>query len=72
MCGWNKTNPITGRVPLEVHHVDGNPENNKENNLRLVCSNCHALTPGFRNLNKGKGRLWRRDRYVKVSPVAPK
>lgn len=27
-CGWNKRHSITGRVPLEVDHVDGNYKNN--------------------------------------------
>lgn len=66
-CGWNKRNPITGKVPLEVDHIDGNPENNKETNLRLLCPNCHSLTPFFRNLNKGRGRKWRTDKYMKNS-----
>jgi hypothetical protein len=66
ICGWSQINPNTGRVPLEIDHIDGNSENNNEDNLRLLCPNCHALTPGFRNLNKGKGRKWRRDRYVKL------
>lgn len=64
-CGWNKKHPITGNVPLEVDHVDGNSDNNKENNLRLLCPNCHALTPYFRNLNKGQGRQWRSKKYIK-------
>ena len=58
-CGWNKRNPVTNRVPLEVDHLDGRSDNNTEKNLRLVCPNCHALTPTFRNLNKGRGRAWR-------------
>lgn len=66
LCGWNKMHPITHRVPLEIDHIDGNPENNIEENLRLICPNCHSLTNNFRNLNKGKGREWRRLKYLKV------
>src|SRR3989344_4815550 len=45
ICGWNKKHPITGVVPVEIDHIDGNSENNLEKNLRLLCPNCHALTP---------------------------
>jgi hypothetical protein len=65
LCGWNRINPVTCRVPLEIDHIDGDSENNTESNLRLICPNCHSLTPNFRNLNRGKGRKWRMDKYVK-------
>ena len=58
-CGWNKRHPITDRVPLEVDHVDGNYKNNRMENLKLLCPNCHSLTLTFRNLNKGNGRKFR-------------
>jgi Zn finger protein HypA/HybF involved in hydrogenase expression len=61
-CGWNKRNETSGKIPLEVDHIDGNSENNLEENLRLLCPNCHALTPHFRNLNKGNGRAWRKEK----------
>lgn len=60
LCGWNKRHPVTKVIPVEVDHMDGNSENNAEGNLRLLCPNCHALTPSFRNLNSGKGRIWRK------------
>ncbi len=64
-CGWNKKHPVTGVVPLEIDHVNGDAENNTEKNLRLLCPNCHALTPFYKNLNRGKGRRWRMDKYIK-------
>ena len=67
LCGWNKKHPITSKVPLEIDHIDGDSENNFEKNLRLLCPNCHALTPFYKNLNRGKGRKWRMNKYIKNS-----
>lgn len=72
ICGWNKKHPITGVVPVEIDHIDGNSENNIENNLRLICPNCHALTPFYKNMNRGKGRKWRIDKYIKNSFISPR
>ncbi len=47
-------------APIEVDHIDGNSSNNLEENLRLLCCNCHAQTPTYRAKNKGNGRGWRR------------
>ena len=55
-CGWAEINPRTGEVPLVADHIDGNWRNNTEENLRLLCPNCDALTPTFSALNKGNGR----------------
>jgi 5-methylcytosine-specific restriction endonuclease McrA len=62
-CGWSKVNPYTGNSPLQVHHVDGDGENNREGNLKLLCPNCHSLTQTFGGANRGKGRAQRRERY---------
>lgn len=35
-------------IPLEVEHVDGDRTNNDKKNLKLLCPNCHALTPTWR------------------------
>ena len=53
-CGWNEKNSVTGKSPLEIDHIDGDSTNNAEENLRLLCPNCHSLTPTWKALNAGK------------------
>lgn len=55
-CGWAAIYPVTGKVPVEIEHIDGNWENNRLSNLTLLCPNCHSLTSTFRGLNRGAGR----------------
>lgn len=62
-CGWCGVNPVSGRVPIELEHIDGNSENNSLENLKLLCPNCHSLTPTYKALNIGNGRYKRRKRY---------
>lgn len=69
LCGWHKINPYTNKIPLEIEHIDGNHENNKEENLILVCPNCHSLTATFRALNKGNGREKRRKLLASVAQL---
>jgi predicted nucleic acid-binding Zn ribbon protein len=64
-CGWGEMNPYSKKIPLETEHIDGNFENNKEENLTLLCPNCHSLTPTAKGANKGHGRYYRRERYKK-------
>ena len=51
-CGWGEINIFTNRVPLQIHHIDGNSENNVESNLQVLCPNCHSLTENFGSRNK--------------------
>ena len=53
-CGWSEINEFTNRVPLEVHHVDGDFTNNVISNLIILCPNCHALTSNYRSRNKNQ------------------
>lgn len=36
-------------VPLELEHIDGNNRNHSRDNVTLLCHNCHAQTPTWRN-----------------------
>ncbi len=56
LCGWGEINPVTGKTPLAVDHIDGNSRNHFKENLRVLCPNCHSLTPTYGALNKGNGR----------------
>jgi hypothetical protein len=41
-------------IPLELDHVNGDRFDNRLENLRLLCPNCHALTPTYRGRNIGR------------------
>ena len=56
-CGWGSVNEHSNLVPLQVHHKDGNCLNNEEDNLQLLCPNCHSLTDNYGNRNKNSKRI---------------
>lgn len=59
-CFWSIKNEFTGKVPLQIHHKDGNCQNNCIENLELLCPNCHSLTKNFGSGNKGNSKRSRR------------
>jgi hypothetical protein len=61
-CGWGEINPSTGLIPLQIHHKDGNCVNNSEDNLELLCPNCHSLTETYGSLNVNSSRVYRRQK----------
>ena len=77
ICGWNQINQYTGKIPLQIHHIDGDCTNNKEENLQLLCPNCHSLTENFGNSNKNSSRIYRKqkgnleDRYILKEEESP-
>lgn len=50
-CGWMNKNPFTGKWVIDLDHVDGDHKNYSPTNFRLLCPNCHAMTPTYKTLN---------------------
>lgn len=42
MCGWAKYT-FDGYLPLELDHINGIHSDNRLENLRVLCPNCHSL-----------------------------
>ena len=65
MCGisdWNNK-PIT----FQFDHIDGNPDNNTKENIRMICPNCHSKTETYGVKNKKSKNslrnIYRRQNY---------
>ncbi len=50
-CGWAKRSE-DGRIPLELDHINGDSTDNRIENLRVLCPNCHSLKPTHRGRNR--------------------
>lgn len=62
-CGWSKMSP-DGRVPIELDHINGDRHDNRIENLRILCPNCHSLKPTHRGRNSMKKQARVVERYT--------
>jgi predicted nucleic-acid-binding Zn-ribbon protein len=49
-CG--NTEWLNNKIPLELHHINGNIFDNRIENLELLCPNCHSFTDTYRRSKK--------------------
>ncbi len=61
LCGWAERSP-DGRIPVELDHINGDRYDNRIENLRILCPNCHSLQPTHRGKNQKRrgGEIGRR------------
>jgi hypothetical protein len=50
LCGW-ALQSADGRIPVELDHINGIRTDNRLENLRILCPNCHSLQPTHRGKN---------------------
>jgi len=51
-CGIKEWN--SKEISLQLEHINGINNDNRVENLTLLCPNCHSQTPTFAGKNKGK------------------
>lgn len=51
-CGLSEW--LGKKLQLQLDHINGNRRDNRIENLRLLCPNCHSQTSIFAGKNKGK------------------
>jgi hypothetical protein len=51
LCDWAEMS-LDGRIPVELDHINGDHYDNRIENLRILCPNCHSLQLTHRGRNK--------------------
>ena len=53
ICGTSEW--LGNPIQCELHHINGDPTDNRIENLQILCPNCHSQTDNFRSRNRTNG-----------------
>ena len=45
------------KIPLEVEHINGVHDDNRDENVLLLCPNCHSITPTWKGRNGHRRKI---------------
>jgi len=51
-CDWAEKRKSDGKIPIQLHHKNGDSSDNRIENLQFLCPNCHSLTENYAGKNK--------------------
>lgn len=72
VCEYCKRRMWRGQpIPLDMHHIDGDVENMKLDNLLLLCPICHTQTPNYKSKNKNghtNRKTYQKKEHIKYFP----
>lgn len=63
-CGYDRCR-IDGKAPYLLHFLDGDRENQRLENLKLLCYNCYYVEVGRELIGVKKRRYWTSDYFSK-------
>ena len=67
LCGVSEW--LNVKLPLELHHKDGDHFNNDLDNLQILCPNCHSIQEGNAGANTGRYTQERQIQFPKETKV---
>jgi len=69
-CSCCKLSEWQGQqIPIEIDHINGIHTDNRIENLRFICPNCHALTPTYKGKNRKINCATKSENYCKFCQI---